>query len=77
LKELQEKLVAAEDGDWQEWLAELMDARSRWLAGKGSPGEEASSRTMEDLRSMTSLGSLLGLNQFRDLKKRMEGRAPR
>jgi prephenate dehydrogenase len=77
LKELQEKLVAAEDGDWQELFTELMDARSRWLAGRGSPSEEASSRTMEDLRSMTSLGSLLGLNQFRDLKKRMEGRAPR
>jgi len=77
LKELQGKLLAAKDGDWQGLLAELMDARSRWLAGRGTPDEEASTRTMEDLRSMTSLGSLLGLNQFRDLKKRIERRPPK
>jgi prephenate dehydrogenase len=77
LKGLQGKLLGAEDGDWQGLLAELMDARSRWLAGRGTPDEEASTRTMEDLRSMTSLGSLLGLNQFRDLKKRMGGRPPK
>jgi len=77
LKELQGKLLAAEDGDWQGLLAELMDARSRWLAGRGTPDEEASTRTMEDLRNMTSLGSLLGLNQVRDLKKRIEGRPPK
>ncbi len=77
LKELQEKLVGEEDGAWQELFTGLMDARTRWLAGKGTPEEEGSTRTMEDLRGMTSLGSLIGLNQFRDLKKRMEKRAPR
>jgi prephenate dehydrogenase len=77
LKELQGKLAEAEAGEWQGLFAELMDARSRWLAGRGTPDEEATMRTMEDLRNMTSLGSLLGLNQFRDLKKRIEGRPPK
>jgi prephenate dehydrogenase len=77
LKELQEKLVGEEGGAWQDLFAELMDARTRWLAGRATPEEESSTRTMEDLRSMTSLGSLLGLNQFRDLKKRVEKRGPR
>jgi prephenate dehydrogenase len=77
LKELQEKLVAEEDGAWQELLAGLMDARTRWLAGRGTAEEEASTRSMEELRGMTSLGSLLGLSQFRDLRERMQGRPPR
>jgi prephenate dehydrogenase len=77
LKELQEKLADEEDGAWQELFKGLTDARTRWLAGKGTPEEEASSRTMEELRGMTSLGSLIGLNQFRNFKKRVEGLPPR
>jgi len=74
LKELQAKLGEADEETWGALLESLMDARSRWMQGKATPEEEASSRSMEDLRSMTSLGSMLGLNQFRDLRKRMEER---
>ena len=74
LRELQQRLKAADDGTWEELLTQLIDTRARWLAGRGMPDEEAAARTMEELRDMTSLGSMLGLNQFRDLKKRMEER---
>ena len=74
LRELQERLAAADDGTWQELLAQLIDTRARWLAGRGTPDEEAAARTMEELRDMTSIGSMLGLNQFRDLKRRLEER---
>jgi prephenate dehydrogenase len=74
LKELQAKLDEADEETWGALLESLMDTRSRWMQGKATREEEASSRSMEDLRSMTSLGSMLGLNQFRDLRKRMEER---
>jgi prephenate dehydrogenase len=75
LKELQEKLGEADEESWGAFLEYLMDTRSRWMHGRGTPDEEASGRTMEELRSMTSIGSMLGLNQFRDLRKRIEDRS--
>jgi prephenate dehydrogenase len=74
LRELQEKLTAADDGTWEALLTKLIDTRARWLAGRGMPDEEAAARTMGELRDMTSIGSMLGLNQFRDLKQRLEDR---
>ncbi|MDH4207369.1 MAG: prephenate dehydrogenase/arogenate dehydrogenase family protein [Anaerolineae bacterium] len=74
LKELQARLGEADEETWGALIESLMDTRSRWMRGRATPEEEASSRDMEDLRSMTSLGSMLGLNQFRDLKKRMDDR---
>jgi len=78
LRVLQQKLTEADAEEWEGLFRELMDARTRWLHGRGTLDEEAAGRTMEELRSMTSLGSMLGLNQFRDLKKRMDqqGRRP-
>ena len=49
-----------------------MDTRTRLLAGRGMPDEEAAAKSVEELRSMTSLGSMLGLNQFRDLRKKLD-----
>jgi prephenate dehydrogenase len=74
LKELQARLGEADEETWGDLIESLMDTRSRWIRGRGTPEEEASSRDIEELRSMTSLGSMLGLNQFRDLRKRMEER---
>ncbi len=74
LKELQTRLDEADEETWGGLLEGLMDTRARWLSGRGAPDEEAASRDMEDLRSMTSLGSMLGLNQFRRLRKRMDER---
>lgn len=71
LREIQEKLTDDEES-WGALLEELADSRTRWLKGRGTPEEEAEGKSMEDLRSMTSLGSMLGLNQFRDLKKRVD-----
>jgi prephenate dehydrogenase len=78
LRLLQRKLSEGDAEEWEDLFRELMDTRARWLQGRGTPDEEAQARTMEELRNMTSLGSMLGLNQFRDLKKRMDqqGRRP-
>jgi prephenate dehydrogenase len=72
LRILKQKLTEADAEEWEALFRELMDTRTRWLQGTGTPDEEAERRTMEELRDMTSLGSMLGLNQFRDLKKRMD-----
>jgi prephenate dehydrogenase len=77
LRALQDRLATADEDEWEELFTELMDTRARWMAGRGTPDEEATQRSMEELRNMTSLGSLLGLNQFRDLRKRMEDRTPK
>jgi prephenate dehydrogenase len=72
LRVLQDKLSEADAEEWEDLFRGLMDARARWLAGRGTLDEEAAGRTMEELRNMTSLGSMLGLNQFRDLRKRID-----
>jgi prephenate dehydrogenase len=72
LKELQERLAEADAEEWEGLFQALMDTRTRWLQGRGTPDEEATQRTMEELRSMTSIGSMLGLNQFRDLRKKLD-----
>jgi prephenate dehydrogenase len=72
LSELQEKLAEADAEELEGLFHALRDTRSRWMQGRGTPDEEATQRTMEELRSMTSIGSMLGLNQFRDLKKRLD-----
>jgi prephenate dehydrogenase len=72
LRELQEKLADADDETWEVLFHELLDTRARWMAGRGMPDEEATERSMEELRSMTSIGSMLGLNQFRDLRKKID-----
>lgn len=77
LRALQDKLVTADEDEWQKLFTELVDTRARWMAGRGTPDEEATQRSMQELRDMTSLGSLLGLNQFRDLRRRMEDRTPK
>jgi prephenate dehydrogenase len=74
LRALQDELDNPDEDEWHGLFADLMDTRARWMAGRGTPDEEATQRSMEELRNMTSLGSLLGLNQFRDLRKRMEDR---
>jgi prephenate dehydrogenase len=75
LRGLQEKLAVADEETCTALLTELADTRMRWLRGLGTPDEEAESRSMEELRSMTSLGSMLGLNQFRDFTKRLGDRS--
>ena len=74
LRALQEELAAADDETWGELLTELMDTRARWQAGRGTPDEEGPSEAMGELRGMTSLGSMFGINQFLDFRKRMEDR---
>jgi prephenate dehydrogenase len=72
LRELQEKLADAGDETWETLFHALLDTRTRWMAGRGTRDEEAAERSMDELRSMTSIGSMLGLNQFRDLRKKMD-----
>jgi arogenate dehydrogenase (NADP+) len=72
LKELQGKLTEADAEEWEGLFQALMDTRTRWMQGRGTPDEEATQRTMDELRSMTSIGSMLGLNQFRDLRKKFD-----
>jgi len=74
LRELQQKLAAADDETWEELFTELMDSRARWLAGKGTPEEEAARAEIDELRGMRTFGSMLGLTQFRDLRKKLEQR---
>jgi len=72
LREIQDRLAQADEESWGTLIEELMDSRTRWFKGRGTPEEEADARSIEELRNMTSLGSMLGLNQFRDLRKKME-----
>jgi len=74
LREIQDRLADDDEESWGALIEEVMDSRIRWLKGRGTPEEEVEGRSMEELRSMTSLGSMLGLNQFRDLRKKMEER---
>jgi prephenate dehydrogenase len=74
LRELQERLTAADADTWEDLFGELVDARSRWLAGKGTREEEAAAEAMEDLKSMRTLGSMFGLGQFRRLRAKLDKR---
>jgi len=72
LRELQEKLATADAETWDELFAALVDTRARWMAGKGTPEEEAAAEAMEDFKGMRSLGSMFGLTQFRELRDKLE-----
>lgn len=74
LTDLQQKLTDADEETWEELFAELMDTRARWLRGKGTPEEEAARAEIDELRGMRTFGSMFGLAQFRDLRKKLEQR---
>ncbi len=76
LRELQQKLAAADDDTWEELFTELGDTRAHWLAGRGTPEEEAARAEIAELRGMRTFGAMFGLTQFRDLRKKLEQREP-
>jgi prephenate dehydrogenase len=78
LRELQERLVAADTEEWWEkFFTELIDTRNRWLEGKFIAEEEASAQALQEIGGFRSLGSMIGLSQFRDLKEKLEKREPK
>ena len=74
LRELQHRLADADDETWEELFTELMDTRTRWLAGRETPEEEAARAELDGLRGMRTFGSMFGLTRFRDLRKKLDQR---
>ncbi|TKJ28697.1 MAG: prephenate dehydrogenase [Chloroflexi bacterium B3_Chlor] len=74
LRELQQKLAAVDGEVWEELFTELMDTRSRWLEGRRTPEEEGARAELDELRGTRTLGSMLGLTQFRNLRKKLDQR---
>lgn len=77
LRDLQQKLADADDDTWEELFTVLMDTRARWLAGRGTPEEEAARAEIDELRGTRTFGAMFGLSQFRDLRKKLEQREPK
>ncbi len=74
LRYLQEKLAAADSETWEELLTRLVDTRDNWLRGKFIAEEEATAQALQEIGGFRSLGSMIGLSQFRDLKEKLEKR---
>jgi prephenate dehydrogenase len=75
LRELQGRLATADTEEWWEKLfTELIDTRNSWLEGRLIAEEEASAQALQEIGGFRSLGSMIGLTQFRELKEKLERR---
>jgi prephenate dehydrogenase len=74
LKDLQERLSSADAEEWERLLTELMETRGKWRAGSFISEEDASRQALQDVGGFRSLGSMVGIDQFRNLRERLEKR---
>jgi prephenate dehydrogenase len=74
LRYLQEKLAGADSEVWESLFTELVDTRNSWLKGRFIEEEQATAQALQDVGGFRSLGSMIGLSQFRDLKEKLEKR---
>jgi prephenate dehydrogenase len=74
LKDLQQRLSAADAETWENLFAELINERARWQRGRVVAEEEATSEALNEIGGFRSLSSMIGLSQFRDLKDKLDKR---